>query len=492
MPGIYKKGADLVKIGALSLFVCALTAQAQPGAPAGREPQPRMAPVAPQMGSTAAQNPFSGSVPPDEAPATLISLSLRDAIERGLRSNLGVIEGGETTRLARAARLRARAALRPSLTGRIADTYEQVNLAAFGFHISAPGFSIPQIVGPFNVFDARAYFTQSVLDFTAINNSRSASESERAAQFSERDARDVVVQVVAAGYLTVLTDDARIEEEQSEVNTAQALYQRAVDMRNAGLSPAIDALRAQVELQSEQTRLRALQNDRAKDALALARLIGLPLEQSFVLTEKVPYEPSPALTFDTLFDRALKNRADYQAAAAQVHAAELALTAARDERLPAVDLNSDYGTIGSSPVQNHGTFTLTGSVRFSILDGGRIRADIDQSSAELALRKSEAADLRQRIDQDVRAALLDLQSAADQVAVARSSVDLAHQALTQAQDRFTAGVADNIEVIEAQNAVANAATTYISSVYAHNLAKVALARAVGAADRSIAEFLGGK
>lgn len=448
--------------------------------------------VSARAGQAPGQSPFQGSVPPPGSSAAQLSLSLQDAIQRGLRYNLALLLGDQSTRTARAAELRARAALLPNLNGRIGDIYEQVNLAAFGFNFSFPGVNIPKIVGPFNVFDARAYFSQKVLDFSALHSRRAAAESARAADLSQRDARDLVVQLVASGYILILADGARVDEAQSEVTMAQALYQRALDMKNAGLTPAIDALRAQVELQSEQTRLRGLQNDRAKDLLALARLIGVPLEQTVVLTDKIPYAPLAGLTVESANERALKNRSDYQAAAAQVRAAELSKRAAIAERLPAADLNADYGTIGPSMWNNHGTFTLTGSVHFSIFDSGRIHSDIEQADAALEQRKAEAADLRQRIDLEIRNALLDLETAADQVAVAASSVDLARQALTQAQDRFAAGVADNIEVVQAQNALTNASDTHISAVYAHNLAKVALARSLGVTDQGVREFLGGK
>lgn len=473
------------------LFVCSFgTLFGQVGPPqSGPAPEPRRSSPPPVA---SVQNPFQGSVPSQESPATPLSLSLQDAIQRGLRYNLGLLVGDQSTRAARAAELRARASLLPNLSGRIGDTYEQVNLAAFGFSFKFPGVNIPSIVGPFNVFDARAYFSQSVLDFTAIQNRRSAGESSRAADLTQKDARDIVVQLVAAAYLQVIADTALVDDAQSQVDMSRTLYQRALDMKNAGLTPAIDALRAQVELQSEQTRLRSLRNDRAKDMLGLARLIGIPLEQNFVLTDTMPYTPLTAFTLETALDRALKNRADYQAAEAQVRAAELTKKAAVSERLPAAEVNADYGAIGNSPWSSHGTFTLTGSVRFSIFDSGRIRADVEQADAALQQRKAEQADLRQRIDQEVRVALLDLQTAADQVAVAGSSVDLARQTLTQAQDRFAAGVADNIEVVQAQTALVNASQTYITSVYAHNLAKVALSRSIGAADQSLRELLRGK
>lgn len=476
-----------------ALLVCPMVmVMAQMGAGPGQgAPPPRPQPAAIPGGNTQ-RNPFSGSVPAQESPAAQLSLSLEDAIQRGLRYNLGLLVGNQATRSARAAELRARAALLPLVSARVADTYEQINLAAFGFKFSFPGVSIPTIVGPFNIFDARGYLSQTVLDFTAMRNRRAAAESARAADLTERDARDIVVQLVASGYLQIIADDARVAEAQSEVKTAQALYQRALDMKNAGLTPAIDALRAQVELQQEETRLRGLQNDRAKDMLSLLRLIGIPLEQNVVLTQTVPYAPLTALAPDAALQRALANRSDYQAAEAQVRAAAASKGAAEAERLPAVDVNADYGTIGPAIWNNHGTFTLTGSMRVTLFDSGRIRSDIEQADALLQQRKAEQADLRQRIDQDVRNALLDLQTAADQVEVARSSVDLARQTLTQAQDRFAAGVADNIEVVQAQNAVAAAAETYISSVFAHNLAKVALARSLGIADQGVREFLGGK
>ncbi len=480
------------KLGVL-LFLCpfvTVTAQTGAGNPGLPLPSPRVNVTQPPRVS--GSNPFQGGVPPSDASSGPLSLSLQDAVQRGLKFNLGLIVGHQSTRIARAEELRARAALLPALNGRLSDTVEQVNLASFGFQISVPGFAIPSIVGPFNVFDARGFLTQSIFNLAAIKNRHAAAESTKAAQFSLQDARDIVVQLVAAGYLQIIADDARIAEAESEVRTAQALYQRALDMKNTGVVPAIDVLRAQVELQSEQTRLRGYRNDRDKDLLSLARLIGLRLEAPLTLTDTIPYAPITALQPDEALNRALANRADYKAASSQVRASELARNAAVSQRIPNVALNADYGTIGQSPWSNHGTFTVTGSVSFPIFDAGRIRADVEQADANLQQRKAELADLRQSIDQQVRVALLDLKTAADQVAVAQSSVELARQTLTQAQDRFAAGVGDNIEVVQAQNSVASASETYISSVFAHNLAKVELARALGMADQGITQFLGGK
>jgi outer membrane protein TolC len=449
-------------------------------------------PVRPASGVPGlAQSPYSGSVPATDALSpTPLSLSLQEAIRRGLKQNLGLILGGQNTRLARAEELRKRSELLPDLTGRVANTVQQVNLAAFGIKIPFPG--VKSVVGPFNIFDARAYLTQSLLDLQAINNSRAASQNVRAAELTYKDSRDLIVLLIAGEYLQALADAARVEEARAEVNTAQALYQKASDQLKAGIAPALDALRAQVELQSEQTRLRQFENNYAKDKLSLARMIGLPLAQEFTLVDKIPYAPISGVSLTDAMDRAFKSRSDYQGAEAQVKAAEFSKRAAVSERLPSIGLNADYGDLGPNPLNSHGTFSVTASVRFSIWEGGRIRGDVEEADARLQQRKAELADLRGKIEYDLRSALLDVQTAADQVEVARSSVDLARRALDQAQDRFTAGVADNIEVVQAQNAVASAASSYIDSVFAHNIAKATLARALGVIEEAVTQYLGGK
>jgi outer membrane protein TolC len=480
----------------LLISLCAALEAQFPGAPQRPPAQAqssRPAATPPPAGTTAqSPNPFQGSVSSGEPLAATMSLSLQDAIQRGLKQNLGLILGDQNTRIAVAQQIRALSALLPNLTGRVSDMSEQINLKAFGFSFSAPGLNFPSVVGPFNVFDARAYVTQSVLDLQLKNTERAARQNVKAAQLNYQDSRDLVVLLVASAYLQVIADSARIEEARSEVATAQALYDRAADLLKNGLTPAIDALRARVELQSEQTRRRSYQNDFDKDKLTLARIIGLPLAQQFALADQFPYQPLNALNAQDALGQALTARADYQSLEAQIRAAELTRRAAQVQRYPTVALNADYGDIGPNPLTSHGTYTVTGAVSFSIFDGGRIRSDIEQADAELQQRRSQLADLRGQIDYQIRSALLDLQTAADQVAVAGSSLDLARQTLTQAQDRFSAGVADNIEVVQAQNSVASASQTYIDSVYAHNVAKVALARAMGMTADRVRLFLGGK
>ena len=387
-------------------------------------------------------------------------------------------------------RLRALSQLLPNLTAGVSETREQLNLAAFGFS-GFPG--IPTIVGPFNIFDARAFLSQSALDFAAIYNHRASRENVRATEFAFRDAQDTVVFVASSLYLLAISGASRITEAQAQVDTSQALYNLAVDQRKAGVVPAIDALRAQVELQAQQQRLIFYRNEFEKQKLTLARAIGLPLGQRFTLTDLTPYAPMTSLTLDEALDRASKTRADYQSALALVRAAERTRDAARSQRLPSVDFNANYGDIGPSVTQSHGTFSIAAAVRVPIYQGGRIRADVEQAEAQLQQRRSEAEELRGRIDSDVRTAFLDLRSAEEQLRLAQSSIELARQQLQQSQDRFGAGVTNNIEVVQAQESVVASNDNYISGLYSFNLAKASLARAVGLAPEAFKSLIeGGK
>jgi outer membrane protein TolC len=252
----------------------------------------------------------------------------------------------------------------------------------------------------------------------------------------------------------------------------------------------IDVTRSQVELQTEQQRLTSVENDLAKQRIAFGRLIGLPPAQEFTLTDALPFAPLNNMTLDQALSTAAANRADLKAADAQIHAAELTKRAAEDERLPTISVGADYGVIGVDPTNSHGTFSLTGMVKVPIWNGRRAHGDIEQADAALEQRRAEYQDLRGRIDAEIRTAFLDLNSAATQVTAADSNRKLAADTLQQSRDRFAAGVADTVEVVQAQQSVAAAEQSYIASLYQHNLAKATLARSMGQADRNIKQFLG--
>ncbi len=433
---------------------------------------------------------FQGSVPMGQ-PGPLMRLSLQEAIDRGLKNNLGLLVTQTGSQLARIDRRRALSALLPSVGGSFDLNEQQVDLAALGFGtIHFPG--IPTVIGPFHYFEAQAALSQTIFDWTSIKNRQSAIQSDRAAALSVKDARDLVVQAVASAYLAIIADAARVDAARSEVITAQALYDRAHDQHVAGVSPAIDELRSQVELKTRQQQLLADVNQLDKDKLALGRVIGLADGQTYELAEAEPYVALTPLTPEQAIERAYKNRADYQSAMLQVSAAETARQAAIAQRYPTGQFDANYGAAGLAIDNSHGIFTVTGGLRFNIFQGGRISADIEQANAVIQERKNELADLQGQIDYQVRTSLLDLKTAAELVAVAQDNLNLANQTLTQARDRFTAGVADNLEVVQAQDSVASANDSLISAIYAHNLAKVSLARAVGEAETSLKEFMGGK
>ncbi len=449
--------------------------------------------VNPLASLTAPQNPFAGAAPQGKPTPGVLSLSATDAIDRGLRYNLGLFTSTTQTDTARGARLRALSELLPNINARLGATEEQINLAALGFPAALSAtFGFSPIVGPFSVLDARAAVTQSVLDLNLINRNRAAGENLRAAEWNYRNARELVVLVVGGLYLQVLADTARRETAQAQFNTAQALYTQAVDMKNAGVLAQIDVLRAQVEMQAQRQRVLVTNNLYERDKLALARAIGLPQSQQFTLTTQVPYSPSPEMTLEEALQRSDRNRPDALQAQALAQSAERARAAAVAEYYPSLQIGGDYGALGNNTGNMHGTFTAAAEVKIPIFQGGRVQGDVLQAEALLHQRREELADLRARIENDVRNAMLDLKSSAEQVQVAQGTVDLAEQQLVQARDRFAAGVSDNIDVIQAQEAVATAHENFISSLNTYNLAKLALARSLGIAESATKQYLGGK
>ena len=446
----------------------------------------------PSISLPGSQSPFTGSEPEGTATPGVLQLSFQEAIDRGLRNNLGLLLSGDQTITARGERWKELSNLLPNLQARLQENVETESLTALGLKSNVFPFPIPRVIGPFNYFDARASLSQSIFNFHDLEQERAASERLKSAQYSYKDAREVVVLAVGNAYLLAIATAARIETADAQVINAQALYNKAADQQKAGLSPAIDTLRSQVELQTRQQQLIAARNDFAKQKLSLARIIGLPSGQEFLLTEKAPYQALTPLSLEVYLQRAYSSRSDYQAAQGQVRAAELSHRAAAAGRYPTLGVDANYGDIGVTPAHSSGTWQVNGGLNIPIFTGGKVHSDVLEADSQLKQARSQLGDLRGRIDYEVRSALLDMNSAAEQVEVARSSVDLAEEALTQSRDRFTAGVTDNLEVVQAQEAVASAHESYIQSLYAHNLSKVELARAIGDAELGVKRYLKGE
>ena len=431
------------------------------------------------------QDPYSGSIPQGKVGPEPVELTIEDALDRGLKYNLGLYLSERATDETRAARLRALSDLMPVLNGGFTEEEQKINLKAFGFNF--PGF--PTSVGPFGLAELQAGGTWTPLNLHYIDNVHAASQNVKAAQFSYRDARDTVVLAVGANYLLTIANESRLAAAQAELNAAQALYQLAVDQETAGIAPNIDTLRARVQLQTQQSVLIQAQNDLEKQRIALARVIGLPVQQKFRLVNRVPYRPVPEAEVENAYERALQTRPDYQAALASLRAAQYSRESAWKQRLPSIGFTGSYGVLGFTVSTLAPNWSAAGTLTIPIFQGGKVEADVQQASAVLKERQAQVDNLKGSIEQDIQNALLDLKAAAEQVEVAKTGLDYAQQTLEQSQDRFAAGVTNNVEVIQAQQQLASANDQYIASLYAHNIGKVLLARAIGNAEQAVKQYL---
>ena len=427
---------------------------------------------------SAAKMPFSGK------------LSLREAVARGLDYNLGAVGLAQAVRQAHGQTRVARSALLPNYQWRLCRKLSRPRISERWGSASAPGvFSTPAVVGPFNYMDLRARLSQTIADLTALNNYRSSKEVLRANQLSAQDARDLVVLAVTGAYLQAIAAQARVESGRAQLDTANALFNQTSQQFQFGKVPQLDVNRSHVEVLTGQQRLASLQNDLAKQKINLARLTGLFPTDQYEITDQVPFAPAPEISVDDALKQALDRRPDLKAAQAQVQAAVWTLSAARDERLPSIAVNADYGAIGTNPGQAHGTYTVTGTLRVPIWLGGRVAGDIEEADATVTQRRAEVEDARAQIESQVRQAYLDLQAATTQVEVAQQSLEVNQETLDQTRMRLEAGVSNNVELVQSQESVASAQLDYINSVFAHNVAKLSLARALGQAAENLPQFL---
>ncbi len=419
---------------------------------------------------------YQGSVVQGEASAQSIDLSLDDAIERGLHYNLGIILNGTQMASARGQRLSQLQSLLPEVDFKGQESVLEVDLAAEGLRI--PG--IPTVIGPFGYTDLRASLSWSLVDVASLRNYLASRHNFAASQLNAQDARDLVVLTVGNAYLLVLADDSRVTSLQAQVSTSKISLDQAVANHEAGTAPLLDELRARVDYQTLQQQLIAAQNGFEKDKLALARTIGLPLAQKFNLTDKAPYSAFDLIDVDKAIRDAHANRKDLAAIVEQNKALEDQRKSATAERLPKVVVTADYGDIGVNVRHSHGTGDAQGTLSAPLFREFGLRGDAQIAQAQLDTQTAQLSDAKAQVDADVRDALLDIASAQKEVEVSRSSVDLANEALSEAQQRYVNGVSDNLAVSQAEQSVAQANDQYVASLYRHNVAKLSLARALGA------------
>ena len=437
------------------------------------------------QGAASSSSTIFGSVPSGPATSQVQKLTLRDAVNMALRFNLGQIEGTENVRAVRGQRLQALSLLLPQVNAGVRENVAQITTASLG--IKSPVF--PTVLGPFSYSTAEATLTQTLFSLQSIQRFRAARTAEQAAQLSYDDTLDVITLTVGNLYLEVIQAASRIDAAQAQVRNAQAIYDQAQEELHAGTSPKIDVTRSGVQLHTEQYNLSVTRNNFAIAKLNLARAIGLPLGQQFEIAENLPYADLEPPSVEDALKQAYRARNDFRAALANIQVAEKDLSAARGQRYPIVAASGDYGVQGPAFGHSHGIFGFQAGVSIPVFTGERIKGDVTIAESALRQRKAEAENLRGQVDYDVRTSYLNLQAAKEQVAVAKQNVDLANENLDRSKERFAAGVTDSVEVVQAQQALASANDQYIVSLYAHNLAKLQLARALGVARTNYSQYV---
>jgi len=418
------------------------------------------------------------------AAQTPLKLSLKQAVEMALspEGSAKVQLAGEGVRQAQMRSAESRAALLPDLESYVAKRNQTQNLAALGvsFHIPIPGFSFPTIVGPFSTFDARVTAQQSVFDFSSIRRFQASRTGVHAAKADSDNARDQVSAQVASLYMMALAEQAHVEAAEANVELAAATAKLAEDRKQAGTGIPIEVTRFQVELANERQRLLVAQNDLRAARLQLLRAVGLKLDTDFELADKLGYQPAGEMALPDAVEKALAARPDWKAQKTREESARLSYSAVKFERLPSLTGFADYGTIGTSIDAASPTRTYGVQLRVPIFDGGRRDARRAESSSQFRQEEIQTRDLRQQLELEIRLAFDSLHSAEDQFKVATEGLDQSEHEVAQAQRRYTAGVANSLEPVDAETRLARARDNRISALLAYNIARINLAQAMGA------------
>ncbi len=475
------------------LFSLSLSAVASPGQTTGAGGSGPSSSVAGAISIQAApaqvnSSTYQGSIVQQAPVAEVLPLSLDQAIHMGLKYNLGLVLSGVNSGSAGAQRLQQLQSLLPTVNGSFKEADQQTNLRAEGLNF--PG--LPAVIGPYAYTDIRGSMQWSLLNLSSFRNYMASKHNFEGSKLSVEDARDMVVLTVGNAYLLCVADASRVQSAQAQVNTSKVSLDQAVANHQAGTAPLLDELRARVDYQTQQQTLITAQNQYEKDKIALARTIGLPLEQSYTLTDLAPFQSLDNLDPNAAVQEALAHRRDLQALQQQVEGARATRSAATAERYPTISFAGDYGLIGPTLGHSNGTFDAVGTATVPLFEEGKLRGDAQNAQAQLEQKQAQLNDLRGQISADVRDSILDIQAAAKQVAVSHSNVELATEALSEAQQRYAAGVADNLAVSQAQSSMAQADDQYVSSLYQHNVAKLSLARALGIAQTNYKDYVGGK
>jgi outer membrane protein TolC len=450
---------------------------------------------------SSAADPYWGSVTVEPVSGQPLRLSLDDAVRRGLSNNLGLKEAENGEKALHGEKNEVAQVFLPTITFSADSGYYVHNLEALGFTTSAlklfssffPGGKPPAGFNPITsdtLTDAKLALSQVLFSAPAIAAYKAAGAAERSAYYGKTRARGEVVQRVATAYLRAVADASQVENAMAQVAEAQVLEQHEHDAHVAGTVANLDELRAQVQLQTQQQALIATTNQQAKDLILLKREIGIDPEQQITLTDQAPYGELAAQTPEELRALAYKSRQDYQDLQNQIVVYKALHSSARAERLPTLTFYGYYQTSTVTGVNTHGNFLAAGQLSFPIFREAKVRGDEDSSQADLSSITAQFDELRSHIDEQVRAALLDVNANEKLVDVARSNVDLATRALSDETDRVNAGVDDNLPLVTAQATLAAAQSNLVESLYQYNVSKLALARSAGVLEQQYRVYLG--
>lgn len=427
---------------------------------------------------------FAQTADPAAQPA--LPLTLRKAVEIALtpQGSPKVALAMETIHEAEARKAEARGALLPDFEGSVSDQREETNLRAFGFSGSLfsflpPGFVFPTVVGPFSVFNAGITASQTVFNYSTLKRFQESKVNLDAVKSDFDAARNQVSDQVARAYVNALRTDAALETAHANVDLSKALRDLAAQQKDAGTGTGLDVTRADVQLANDNQRLVVAENDRRRAGLQLMRAMGLQMDLEIALTDKLDYRPAEIGTLDAALADARKTRAELKAQRQREQAANLNYTSVRGERYPSVGASANYAGIGSDLINSAQTYTYGFNVNVPVWDGGRRDARRAQSLSEYRQEQTRTRDLEQQVELDVRLAFDTIHSAAVEVETARGGVDLSEQELAQAKRRYQAGVANSLEVTDAQTRLDRARDNLINALYDYNVARIDLATAMG-------------
>lgn len=413
-----------------------------------------------------------------------LSLDLRSAVELALQKSPLLSGAQATVKQSESEYLSSFSGYLPNVSGDVSQSRQVINLQTTGI-TSIPAAGFPNLssikkIGPFNVFDSRVSVDQTILDLEAIYNIRAGKQGVTASEHSFDNTQQIVETNTVAAYIDVLRSDAEVKRTQGDLKTAQTLYNLAKDLLKVGIDTGLDVTRAQVQLQNAEQALLEAKNNLEVTRMFLARTIGIPPSTPLTLKEGLQFEEVVEKSFKEAMDLAFRTRPDLLALKARENEFSLQAKSAKAQLLPKLGFHADYGASGLTPDEAViPTWTIAGTLRIPIFNSGRTIADIRSTNAQLEQIQSQLADLNNQIEFDVGSALLSLNSASEQVGVARDGVNLAQKSLKLSQDRFNQGLTNNVEVVNAQNDLVRSEENLIRALYNYNLARVSLARAIG-------------